>query len=153
MQQEKTAIQFKVNSATASNIFDHLNECDADFVPVLSTRVDLKAYAEKLQGKAVNFEAWLEGFLVGLIAGYANDPKLETVFITNVSVIKKMMGNGIASKLLEQLLTYAAEKGFSKVGLEVNKNNLAAIGFYERSGFTTDFEQAEILIMSKQVLK
>ena len=68
-------------------IFDHLSNCENNFIPPLSTLVELKAYAKKIAIKAECFEAWAEGELVGLVAAYCNDYQKKVAYIKSVSVL------------------------------------------------------------------
>ena len=91
----------------------HLNECSKNFIPELSTYVDIDTYSTKLFQKSTRVEAFLESELIGLIAIYINEQKKDS-FISNVSVLPKIEGNGVAKtlfaetlKLLKQLNTSA----------------------------------------------
>ena len=76
-------LQFTQDRATDEDIARHLRLCDTDFVPALSTRVQIPEYAEKLVSHAVRFEAWQHGILVGLIAAYCNDRENDRAYITS----------------------------------------------------------------------
>jgi hypothetical protein len=64
------AVEYLSNNASEAQIAGHLSRCDADFVPSLSGRVDINDYAKKIVNKAMRFEAWSGGELVGLVAAY-----------------------------------------------------------------------------------
>lgn len=128
-------ISYKVNNAAEQDILQHLIRCDETFVPRLSERVELQAYAAKLFDNAVKFEAWTEHALSGLIAAYFN-PVTSIGFITNVSVEKHLAGGGIASKLLQNCIEYATVSGYKTIQLEVQAGNEAAIGLYKKFHFT-----------------
>jgi ribosomal protein S18 acetylase RimI-like enzyme len=44
-------------------------------------------------------------------------------------------GNGLASELLGQIINESRKRGFKELILNVHKNNLRAIRFYEKHGF------------------
>lgn len=129
-------LQFDTNRSDAGAVEAHLRACDAQFVPPLSARVDLAAYGAKLVSQAILFEAWSGNHLVGLVAGYANDPKRQDSFITNVSVLPEWHGKGIAKRLLGTFVDHARVAGFARVVLSVDARNQPARALYRNHGFT-----------------
>lgn len=129
------AVEYLSNKATEAEIADHLSSCDADFVPPLSERVGINDYANKIANKAVRFEAWSGGTLIGLVAAYCNDREKRIAYITSVSVLREWAGKGIAARLMSQCAGYAAASGMRKISLEVASDNYPAIKLYEKSGF------------------
>jgi ribosomal protein S18 acetylase RimI-like enzyme len=129
------SIEYRLNRASESEIADHLLCCDVDFVPPLSGRVEIKNYVQKIASKATRFEAWLDDALVGLVAVYCNDRESRTAYVTSVSVLKELMGKGIATRLMSQCIEYAKASGMRRISLEVASNNAPAIRVYEKSGF------------------
>ena len=97
------AIEYRLNMASAAQIAEHLLRCDADFVPPLSGRVEIRDYAQKIASKATRFEAWSGGTLVGLVAAYCNDRDKRIAFITSVSVLREWTGKGIAARLMKSV--------------------------------------------------
>lgn len=128
-------VSFSTGQATGGDILTHLRACDATFEPVLSGRVDLVEYAEKLSRKAITFEAWEGDRLVGMVAGYFNDLTAREGFITTVSTHPEFTGRGSASTLMAMALRYAADHGFEAVSLEVGKHNQPAQNLYRKWGF------------------
>lgn len=131
-------LAFDINRADAQAINAHLCACDAQFVPYLSERVDLVAYGAKMAAQAVRFEAWAGDTLVGLVAGYANDPEKQNSFVTNVSVLPDWHGQGIADRLLSDFVNHAREAGFANVVLSVDTRNARARALYRKHGFIDD---------------
>lgn len=129
------AVEYLLNKASVAQIAGHLLCCDADFVPPLSVRVEIRDYAQKISDKATRFEAWSNGTLVGLVAAYCNDLETRIAHITSVSVLKGWTGNGIAAHLIDQCVERAAAAGMRKIALEVAVDNMPAINLYEKSGF------------------
>ena len=89
---------------------------------------------------------------MGLIAVYFNEFD-SSAFITNVSVLKNFMGLGVASKLLEQCIEYAARKSFEEIKLEVNAESIYAIKLYGKFDFTVDSVNGDFLIMKLKLNK
>jgi ribosomal protein S18 acetylase RimI-like enzyme len=129
------SVEYRLNRASESEIADHLLCCDADFVPPLSGRVEIKNYAQKIVSKATRFEAWLDGALVGLVAVYCNDYEKCVAYISSVSVLKAWAGKGIATRLITQCIKHVQASGMGQVSLEVAVNNIPATKLYEKSGF------------------
>ena len=89
-------IEYTVNQASAQLIAEHLLRCDADFIPQLSSRVEISSYSQKIASKATRWEAWSDGTLVGLVAAYCNNSESGTAYISTVSVLPEWTGRGIA---------------------------------------------------------
>jgi len=130
-----TAVEWRVNAADARLIAAHLRACDDTFVPLLSSRVNIETYAEKLAARSERFEAWSQGVLVGLLAVYCNDLDGRVAYITSVSVLPASRGNGIASQLIARCVQNAAALGHAAIELEVGTRNEAAAHLYEKHGF------------------
>ena len=142
------SIEFLLNKASAAQIAEHLLRCDADFVPPLSGRVEIKVYAEKISSKAMRFEAWLGGTLVGLVAAYCNDQDKHIAYITSVSVLKEWMGKGIAARLMNLCIEYAKTSAMRQISLEVASGNTPAIRMYEKNGFAAGKASTPFVSMS-----
>src|SRR5579862_1552588 len=138
---------FARNRATEGEIAGHLLLCDATFVPPLSSRVEISAYAHKLSAYATRFEAWAEGALVGLVAIYCNDASLHLAYIASVSVLPGSQGAGIASQLMEQCIEYVREAGFESIELEVDSENGKALHMYARLAFVARSTPSRNVIM------
>jgi ribosomal protein S18 acetylase RimI-like enzyme len=138
---------YRINSANAGRIAEHLRLCDAQFVPTLSARVDIGEYAQKIAGRAVQFEAWSDGSLIGLVAAYADDAIRRVAFITSVSVLSGWTGRGIGTRLMRDCIEYAKLNGMRKVRLDVAAEQTAAIRLYEKCGFSGGDARGAILGM------
>lgn len=130
-------IDYTVNRSSAAEITAHLLGGDAFFEPVLSSRVGIQEYAEKLHDRAVRFEAWLGEELVGLVASYCNQPDGGKAFVTSVSVWPECQGQGIAGRLMRQCIEYVRGLGFGLMELEVDQRSLPAVALYQKLGFDT----------------
>jgi ribosomal protein S18 acetylase RimI-like enzyme len=128
-------VEFLLNKASAVQIIDHLLCCDADFVPPLSGRVEIRDYAKKIASNATRFEAWSGDIPVGLVAAYCNDQENRIAYITSVSVLKEWTRKGIAAGLVGQCVEHAMVSGMRQISLTVAAANTPAIKLYEKSGF------------------
>jgi ribosomal protein S18 acetylase RimI-like enzyme len=125
-------MNYKINTATQLQICDLLYECNNNFIPSLSSRVSIEDYSKKIFSNAVNFEAWNNKKLIGLISMYINN---NFGYITNVCVLKTYSKKGVASKLLQNCFNYAIENKTFYIELETNENNIAAMKLYTKFGF------------------
>jgi len=141
-------VKYVLNRASKTEIAEHLRDCDDDFVPPLSSRVEIEEYAEKIQCKATRFEAWVDDNLIGLIAAYFNDKEKQCAFITSVSVFREWTGKGIGSELLQQCLGYAKTSSMKQLSLDVAVNNLPAIRLYKKNGFIVNASSSSMFTMS-----
>jgi ribosomal-protein-alanine N-acetyltransferase len=148
---DAAGVRYAVDEATVADIGAHLLRCDRHFVPRLSQRVDIAAYAAKLREAAVTFEAWDGATLVGLVAAYLNDPGGEAGFVTSVSVEAGFQGEGIGDALMHNCVDRARSRGFKRVGLEVGAANEKAIGLYRRHGFEAGGTTGEFLKMTREL--
>lgn len=128
-------IEYRINKASKIDIYKHLVACNNLFIPVLSKKVNLQEYAQKIFDFAETFEAWSDGELIGLIAGYFNDLNTKKAFITNVSVVQIFFHKGIASQLLSNVNDYAVQNDFEAISLEVDSQNERAINFYKKNNY------------------
>lgn len=128
--------EFSVNKASAEQIASHLLCCDSDFLPLLSDRVVINDYAEKLEKYATRFEAWSGSLLIGLVAIYCNDEKKFLAHITNVSLLSTWRRCGIAQNLIGQCIQHAKIKNMRNINLSVGVSNYSAIDLYLKNGFS-----------------
>jgi 2-polyprenyl-3-methyl-5-hydroxy-6-metoxy-1,4-benzoquinol methylase len=125
-------IQYKINTSSEIDVFEHLNECSSFFIPDLSTYVDIKEYAKKIVYKSTRFEAYHENKLIGLIAIYLNN---SDSFITNFSINSEFQGKNISKVLLFECLEFIKNINNKFLRLEVKKVNNKAINFYKKNRF------------------
>ena len=143
-------IEFKLNTATAKDIAEHLDRCDDTFVPPLSSRTEIDDYAQKVKRHAVRFEAWADGTLVALVAAYFNDQQRILGYITNVSVEARYRRTGIASQLLVKCIQSSEQRGLERVELEVDSANAAAVDLYRKHGFAVCGVPGRTIVMRLQ---
>lgn len=145
------SVDFHLNKASETEIACHLSACDADFVPPLSHRVEINAYARKIASKATRFEAWSGGMLVGLVAMYCNDQKERVAYITSVSILEAWTGQGIGARLMDQCVEHAKASSMRQMRLEVAEANASAIKLYEKIGFVASKVDAPFVMMDLQL--
>jgi ribosomal protein S18 acetylase RimI-like enzyme len=141
------SISYKHNTATNEDIYKHLVLCQNQFIPPLSKTVDIAEYSKKIQNLATTIEAWDKEILVGLVAVYCNDFSKKNAFITNVSVMPKYTGMGIAINLMNTTVAHVKTFNFESILLEVNKNNINALMLYKKCNFETDNNFEDIIKM------
>jgi ribosomal-protein-alanine N-acetyltransferase len=140
-------IKYSINKSTFIQVKLHLNKCSKNFIPELSSYVNIDSYSAKLFQKAMRVEAFIESELIGLIAIYVNEQKEES-FISNVSVLPIFEGKGVAKKLFEKTLKLLKNLKLNKIQLEVDLMNVKAIAFYQKLGFETLDKDENKLIMN-----
>jgi ribosomal protein S18 acetylase RimI-like enzyme len=129
------AVEYRDNTASESEVAEHLLRCDGEFVPPLSDRLNIPEYADKIVRRATRFEAWSNGVLVGFVAAYCNDQVTRIAHITTVSVMRVWTGQGIAACLINRCVEHARAVGMVEIGLDVAADNAAAINLYKKAGF------------------
>jgi len=74
--------------------------------------------------------------IIGCIGFNGNTArKMKHYGTIGISVLKEYWGRGIATTLLEKLISWSKEKGIKKINLDVFENNERAIKLYEKFGF------------------
>ncbi len=149
---DSTVLSYQRQNCKRLDIEDHFSCCDSLFVKSISSRISIADYTTKIVERAITFEAWEKGKLIGLIAAYMNNPKSATVYITNVSVITSHSRKGIASKLLEDCISFAVSQEFKEIALEVAVENEKAILFYIKHGFEVKI-RGEVYLSMNLTLK
>jgi sugar O-acyltransferase (sialic acid O-acetyltransferase NeuD family) len=78
------------------------------------------------------------GDIIGSICSYMNT--YPTCYITYVSVMQSYKRNGVFRILENALIAEAQRRGFTKVTLEVSKDNIAAIAVYNKLGYKYTYD-------------
>lgn len=71
--------------------------------------------------------------VVGYAGAFVNPPDAD---VQTVAVARDQQGSGIGRLLVQELLSEMSHRGARHAFLEVRRDNAAAIGLYERLGFT-----------------
>lgn len=126
-----------------------LKEFDEEFIPCLSQRTDLPAYAARLAERAVWIFAYEQGAIIGHCAAYMNQK--DCAFISSIAVKHTMRGQGIGSLLLKRTQEEALARGMTRIALKAYDKNEAGIRFYERHGCRVSAREGEWLTMCKEI--
>jgi ribosomal protein S18 acetylase RimI-like enzyme len=129
------ALTLRADAASLGQLIALLQRCDASFVPPLSSRVELAAYARKIASHALRLEAWRGAEPVALLAMYCNDLARGIAYITSVSVAPGCTRCGIGSTLLAEAIRRARAAGMHQIVLEVDAGNGPALRLYQQHGF------------------
>ena len=143
----RTDLRFCVDTCDRATIQAHLLECDDQFKPPLSERVNMRDYSRKIRAKGLTFEAWRGATLVGLAAVYLDGTE-RSGYITSVSVLPRYNRARIATTLMTQLMTHAFKSGIQEIALEVGRTNAAAIGLYGKFGFRAVEARGNFVLMA-----
>ena len=81
------------------------------------------------------FRAMFNGWLL------EHRAKKNEIYVDTIAVAEYARGLGIGSKLLQTVIDFGREKGFSYVKLSVIETNTRAKSFYERMGFREESVQ------------
>lgn len=111
------------------------------------SQVDLDGYLQKLKENAEFVTHFSSVDLSAFVAFYCNDPEGENAFITLVLTNPEFRGYGLASSLLKAVLDIVKRRGVSFCGLEVKKNNAAAISVYKKAGFVISEDREDSFLM------
>lgn len=107
-----------------------LNE---DFIPELSSRVDIGRWIRKIIQSGRVIVAEQDGKIVGLIAFYANNRETSKGYISYVAVSSEYRKQGIVTGLLQRCFTQSKLAGMKTI--DIHTNNPDANRFYVKIGF------------------
>lgn len=99
---------------------------------------DEKEYIKKVKSSETSnyFVVMKNNKMIGCIGFNGNTArKMKHYGTIGISVLKEYWGRGIATTLLEKLISWSKEKGIKKINLDVFENNERAIKLYEKFGF------------------
>ena len=99
---------------------------------------DEKEHIKKVKSSETSnyFVVMKNNKIIGCIGFNGNTArKMKHYGTIGISVLKEYWGRGIATALLEKLISWAKEKGIKKINLDVFENNKRAIKLYEKFGF------------------
>jgi len=128
-------IEYKIGVGSQNEIYLHLLDCDKFFIPKLSEKVNISEYSEKIFNKAINFEAWDNERLIGLVSMYINEEDTSFGYITDISIINEYKNRGIASNLLKKWIKYSKDINLNWISLKVDTKNVSAVNLYNKFNF------------------
>ena len=97
-----------------------------------------KSILESSQRNTVFFVAERDDRPVGYAGLYHC---LDEGYITSIAVTDDHRKTGVASKLIDRLISFARENGLNFISLEVRKSNESAISLYKKFGFKNEGER------------
>jgi len=92
-------------------------------------------YLPKLERAAELVCHEVAGECLGFVFFYCNAPETGTSYITLLGVDPAARRRGVGTALVNYVLEVAGQRAFRWCRLEVDKDNSAAIRFYQRLGF------------------
>ena len=133
-----TAIQIKDNAPLAIIIRNALKEFGADKPGTVYFDESTDHLFELFrQEKAAYFVAAEDGKIFGGAGIYPTDGlSKDTCELVKMYLSPAARGKGLAKLLMQQCLQAAKENGFAKVYIETMPELSAAVGMYEKFGFT-----------------
>lgn len=135
-----------------SEIFDYLKKNCEIFIPSLESRLDVREYSRKLNKYATHFCAYDKNRLIAFSACYFNDEEKEIGYISSFSVMKEYQGQGISSDLLNMIISFARERSFERIKLEVRKKNEEVMKVYSKKGFIETDRDSRVITMELLLL-
>jgi len=127
-----------------------LNEFDMEFVPHLSSYVDIKEYAEKLSRYANFLIVEEHGRVIGHLAFYKNQNAME-LYVTSLCVFNAYRGKSVGKKLLDYLHNIGLSEGYTSISLEMRKDNKRTLGFYKKMQFEISQTRSKTILMNKRI--
>ena len=124
----------QIKSLEEQDIFNGYSECLKEIGVFFISRVEVLRYVES-QLKTGNkiFCAIENKSVVGTITiNIYTQKELKKGYITNLGVVKKFRGYGVASNLIEHVYNYAKENSCVEISLNCESD---MISFYEKFGF------------------
>lgn len=98
-------------------IYDILHSTNNDFIPALSSKVDIQGISKKFASLASVIIAFVDNIPVGLVA-YYNNPAPNFSYLSIICVKKEFRGYGIGRNLEIKCLNNC--KNFNSSGLTLN---------------------------------
>ena len=140
-------IRFAKNNSSYLDIKGHLERCDKDFVPFLSSYININQYAKKLLKKAIRYEMYIDSDLIGLAAVYID---ANIAFVTNFSIENSYFGKGFSRQLMSECILDLSGK-VNLVELDVFEENVRALYFYEKLSFVAKRRKDNIITLARQI--
>jgi ribosomal protein S18 acetylase RimI-like enzyme len=129
--------EFRQNNSSYGEILEHLRSMDYSHLNGVKSLAELDIYAKKLATNSERFEYWKSSELIGILCFYINTEK-KLIFITNISIDENYRGNGLAKKLILELIDRYQKDLKYAITLNVGGNNLKALSLYKKMGFSLE---------------
>ena len=145
---------FNVKKLTESNIDDMLALCEKntfffEYCPPAPTKKSLLEDLSALPPNKTLEDKFFVGFydknklvaICDLISGY---PHAQTAFIGLFMLDKALQGQGLGTKMLNEMFAYLKKSGFKKVELSYIKGNPQSRAFWHKNGFKETGREVEM---------
>ena len=126
-----------------------------EFAPFLKTLQQGEDYQREMSKK---FSKYAELFVLsinkknaGFIAFYANDTKKSIAFLSMIAVLDSYQRLGLGQALLDVALEKSKKRGMQKLQLQVRKDNIKALAFYQKNNFNVFSETEDYYYMAKEL--
>lgn len=117
--------------------------------PKLDNEVVIVDYTNRLFNNAEFCITQIDNRIIGIIAFYAN--RIPNAYISHIYVSKKYRNQGFCGKMLTAIIEYVKVQKFTNIKLEVDKNNVIALSFYQAHGFSLLEERSAKYLMSLNI--
>ncbi|GEM_PF-1043864 len=108
----------------------------ADSLPPLSDSAEYRyQLAEKLMQYGIVVCMMQEETYLAFSAFYANDTRAQTAYLSLIAVNENFRRQHLGQQILDQTIKIARSYGMKTIKLEVYRQNINAIRFYEKNGF------------------
>lgn len=145
-------VNFEIKSLSQKEISIFLNKIKHTFIPKLDDIINIDDYSKKINENATQFTIYDSDKLIGFLACYINDQKKETAYITMLGVLEEYRGNGIANKLLDEVIKDIKKRKFKEIKLEVHKDSVAAFNLYIKKEFLVINKKLSIYTMKHLII-
>ena len=133
-----------IRTNNETDIFIVLNKLkDSFFNSCLEDDCFLIEMSKKFSEKAYFYYYGTVNEPEAFIAFYANDFDIRTSYISMIIVARDYQGKGLGKKLIEKMISVSLNNNMKRIKLEVNKENIKAIKFYEHLGFIKTEEETK----------
>ena len=113
----------------------YLKKIDTIFPVPMSSRVDIEAHARKVLSRGVVFTAEINGNIVGILLGYANDQLNGCGYLGTLGVSEAYRNMKIGARLVRRMKEYSREQGMHMLVVHAHRDNTKALRFYRNNGF------------------
>lgn len=123
-----------------ARLVEYLKSIDSIFPVPMSERVVIDNHAKKVLDLGAVFVASIQGKIVGVLLGYANNYEKNMAYVGTLGVTNGFRNMNIGKRLLHEFVGYARKRGMKTVSLHAHRDNHGALRFYEREGFEKTFD-------------
>ena len=118
-----------------AEIRDILEKFSPYLYTLSSGKVDKDILAQKLHKYARVIGVKEDNKIIGFAGFYCNDSKNRNAYLSLIAVDPYWRKQGVGKVLLNEVKLQASNMGMNQLVLEVRKENIKAIKFYQKSGF------------------